>query len=345
MAKNPLKIALIGFGAFGRFIADALDTSSSVKLVTVVDPAAASLPERGYAITPDLDGVLADKNIEAVHIATPPDTHADLALRVIAAGKHVVIEKPLALTPAAGQDILAAAKQAHRTVALGYILRYNPLLTAVRQLIAVGVLGPVHYFRVDNLAHGVPADHWFWDRKKSGGIHVEHGVHFIDAAAYLLDNDPVDTTGKLYVREGRNTEAVATVRYGETIASFWHGFIASRAELESTEWLIVGENGWVRLAGWIPETATIRVSAHDATQRALAEGGWQITTTGPGVITAQKTLTTDKQSLYAQSVRDLWDNVAGAIRGGPAPRASGQAGLASLTAAWQASQNDRELRL
>src|SRR3989344_8156451 len=178
MKSDPVRIALIGFGAFGKFIAEALETSMQVKLAAVVDPAAAG--------TTDLDTALKDKSIEAVHIATPPNTHADLALQALDSGKHVVIEKPLALSPQEGQRVLAAAKKAERTVAVGYILRYNPLLNAIRQLIAAGVLGPVRYFRVDNLAHGVPAGHWFWDLKKSGGIQVEHGVHFIDAAAYLL---------------------------------------------------------------------------------------------------------------------------------------------------------------
>jgi predicted dehydrogenase len=250
-------IALIGYGAFGHFIAQALRTSGYVKLIAVVDQSAKGGQADGYAVTTDLNDVLANPKIQAVHIATPPHTHAELAQQALAAGKHCVIEKPLALSPEEGRNILAAAERAGRVVAVGHIMRYNPLINSIRQLIAGGAIGPARYVSVNNLAHGVPPNHWFWNLEQSGGILVEHGVHFIDAAAYLLNNEAITPSGELYMRGGRNTEARMTVRIGQTIASFWHGFIAADAALESTDWHIIAPQGHVRIAGWIPYHARL----------------------------------------------------------------------------------------
>ena len=103
-------------------------------------------------------------------------------MAALEAGKHVICEKPLALTVAQADEMIAAARRNGRLLIANLMQRYNPLFDAVRKLIRSGVLGDFLHGTFENYAsdENLPADHWFWDRSKSGGIFVEHGVHFFD---------------------------------------------------------------------------------------------------------------------------------------------------------------------
>lgn len=306
----PYKIAVVGYGGFGRFVVESLKSSTAVQVAVIVDPQIKD--------SPDMETMLADPTIDAVHIATPPDTHAKLALMVLRAGKHVVVEKPLALTPADAQQVVDEAAKKKLVAAVSYILRYNPILRALKDIIHDQRFGQLRFIQLENVAADVqPATHWFWDVKRSGGILLEHGVHFFDATAYLLNEVPVFNSGTLIWRAGRNMEALATTSFASgTIASFTHGFFTTK-DLERTNWLFVWDRARASVAGWIP----LRLEIETGT------GETQITQ-----------LPEPKQTAYANCLRDLWQDVARAIETGGQPLANGEAGLESVQLAWQASQ-------
>jgi predicted dehydrogenase len=136
--------------------------------------------------------LLADPRVAVVAVATPPASHAELALAALRGGRHVFCEKPLATRLEDATEVLAAAgAPGAPRLTVDYVLRRNPLYALVRRL-QQALLGPPRRFALENLAadeHLAP-DHWFWDRAASGGIAVEHGVHFFDAAAWLLGSQP-----------------------------------------------------------------------------------------------------------------------------------------------------------
>ena len=112
-------------------------------------------------------------------------------------GRHAFYEKPLATEVSDAVEVADAAQAAHRALVVDHVLRHNPILRALTQLRG-GLLGPVQRFCFENDAsdEDLPPNHWFWDEAQSGGIFVEHGVHFFDAARLLVGSAPVSVAAK-----------------------------------------------------------------------------------------------------------------------------------------------------
>jgi UDP-2-acetamido-3-amino-2,3-dideoxy-glucuronate N-acetyltransferase len=98
--------------------------------------------------------LLADPEVDAVAIATPAEEHAPMAIAALHAGKDVFVEKPMALTPEAGSDILAASRETGRIVMVGHLLLYHPAILAIQKLIASGQLGRMEYIYSNRLSMG-----------------------------------------------------------------------------------------------------------------------------------------------------------------------------------------------
>ena len=138
--------------------------------------------------------------------------------------------------------------------------RYNPLFDAVRRLVEGRVLGEVLHGTFENYAsdENLPAEHWFWDRSKSGGIFVEHGVHFFDLFAGWLGPGRVEAA-QVGVRPGTAIEehVHCTVRYGDTaLVNFYHGFHQT-GRMDRQELRLVFERGDLTLYDWVPTRARV----------------------------------------------------------------------------------------
>src|SRR5262245_61030446 len=136
--------------------------------------------------TVDLDAVLADPEVDAVDVCVPTPLHRELAERAFAAGKHVFLEKPLALTVDDADAILAAAERSDRMLMVGLVLRFWPEYAELARLVESGELGrPV---AVSTLRLSPPADwaDWLGDREQSGGTAVDLMIHDFDQMNRLL---------------------------------------------------------------------------------------------------------------------------------------------------------------
>jgi predicted dehydrogenase len=199
--------------------------------------------------------LLDDDRVEMVAVATPPAGHARIVLDALAAGRHVFCEKPLATRLEDATAVLrATAGPGAPRLTVDYVLRRNPLYALLGRL-QRELFGPPRRFAFENLAsdeHLGPG-HWFWDREVSGGILVEHGVHFFDACAWLLGSQPELVQAVEAARPGGPVDTVvATARHpGGATASYAHAFARpARAELQWTtlDW----GSARATLAGWIP---------------------------------------------------------------------------------------------
>jgi len=189
--SQELGCALIGPGNFGRSLARALQEDARVRFAGVLgatseesSAAAAELGGRAYA---GLDELLRDDTVQAVLIATPSDTHAALAVAAAAAGKQIFCEKPLALTVAECDAMIAAARQAGVTLVVGQMQRLVPLLAEVRRLIHAGTIGqPVSLLiqRHDLLQRD--SGSWLQRRAHVGGLLHQSSVHELDWLRTLL---------------------------------------------------------------------------------------------------------------------------------------------------------------
>ncbi|HKX16685.1 MAG TPA: Gfo/Idh/MocA family oxidoreductase, partial [bacterium] len=139
--------------------------------------------------TTDAGEVLDDPEIDAVVIATRHDVHASLAAEALRRGKHVFVEKPLALSADDLRMVLAAHAVSSRVLVVGFNRRYSPLVRALKEFLGKGRPLALAY-RVN--AGDVPPDHWVHDPREGGGRWLGEGGHFIDVLQYLTSADPVE---------------------------------------------------------------------------------------------------------------------------------------------------------
>jgi predicted dehydrogenase len=278
MDDDPIRLGVIGCGGFGLFTLQQFIQVPGVMLVGMAGthrPAARAAAARfGVANVEEVGELCGRNDVDLVYIATPPFLHFPQAMAALQAGKHVIVEKPLALTVAQADELSAVARQRDRLLVANLMQRYNPLFDAVRRLVETRVLGDVLHGSFENYAsdENLPADHWFWDRGKSGGIFVEHGVHFFDLFAGWLGPGRV-VAAQVGVRPGTALEehVHATVRYGEaTLVNFYHGFHQA-GRMDRQELRLVFERGDVTLFDWVPTRARIHALVDERQTRALCD--------------------------------------------------------------------------
>ena len=277
MHDDPVRLGVIGCGGFGLFALQQFAQVPGVALVGMAGthrPAALAAAARfGIANVEDVAELLRRDDLDAVYIATPPFLHFEQALASLASGKHVIVEKPLALTVAQADELVAVARQRDRLLVANLMQRYNPLFDAVRKVIESRALGEVLHATFENYAsdENLPASHWFWDRAVSGGIFIEHGVHFFDLFAGWLGAGKVEAA-QVGVRPGTAIEehVHATVRYGPALVNFYHGFHQA-GRMDRQELRLVFERGDVTLHDWVPTRARIHALVDERQTRDLCD--------------------------------------------------------------------------
>jgi predicted dehydrogenase len=251
---------MVGCGGFGAFTLAVYTSMPDLCVVAVTDvdaAARAAAAERCRARAyPDLESLLADPAVDLVVIATPPWLHGPQALAAAEAGRHLFVEKPLATDQATAERLLVAVVERGLRLSVDYVLRHVPLYRTLCALTERGLLGAVTHISLENHAsnEALHPGHWFWDRTQSGGIFVEHGVHFFDLAGKLAGSQPALVSGCAHtMADGRQNRVQASVGYANgVLASFYHAFDRP-AVLERTALRVTMERGSASAFGWIPE--------------------------------------------------------------------------------------------
>jgi predicted dehydrogenase/threonine dehydrogenase-like Zn-dependent dehydrogenase len=188
-AGSAPAISVIGAGNYAGAVLLPAFKATGVRLARIASAGGASSVHLGRKFgfseaTTDTEALLADPSCDAVVVSTRHDTHADYVCRALAAGKHVFVEKPLALTLADLDRIEAAARAApSRILAVGFNRRFAPQVQRIKALLA-GAPGPKNFVMTVN-AGAIPATHWTQDREVGGGRIVGEGCHFVDLLRFL----------------------------------------------------------------------------------------------------------------------------------------------------------------
>jgi predicted dehydrogenase len=191
-------VAIVGYGPLGGMGYHhglGVTRTDGLELVAVVDPSL----ERRKAVETDFPGVrtyasvselVSDDDVEVALVATPPAHHVALTLALLRAGKHVACEKPLCLTVAEADHIIATAAQSRRMVTVHQNRRWDPDFVALRRAVAAGLLGEV--FNVETFVGGYahPCRTWHSDTAVSGGAGYDWGSHHVDWVLQLLSGMP-----------------------------------------------------------------------------------------------------------------------------------------------------------
>ena len=186
MKKN---LAIIGYGGQGAWHANWAQKSDVVSLAGIYDIAEKRVnaaKENGIHTYASFEEALADPKVDIVLCATPNDVHKEIVIRALEAGKNVVCEKPVALSVADFDDMVAAAKKAGKLFTVHQNRRFDVDFLAIRSLIQSGEIGePINIESRIHGSRGIPSD-WRCHKPQGGGMILDWGVHLIDQILQLI---------------------------------------------------------------------------------------------------------------------------------------------------------------
>ncbi len=239
---TPLGTAVVGYGYWGPNLARNVAECSQLSLQALCDrdPAQLRLFRHRHPdarAVRELDAVLADPAVEAVVIATPPQSHYLLAKRALQAGKHVLVEKPLATRLKDAQELAELAAQHERVLMPGHTFIYSPAVNAVRDLIRDGVIGDVHFVTSSRMNLG---------KYNGDGVVCDLAPHDLSILLYWLDQPLVEVaaSGSSVLRQGVSETAFMTFTFaGGQTANVQISWLAPR---KLRQMIVVGSQRMVQ---------------------------------------------------------------------------------------------------
>ncbi len=173
----------------------------------------------------DYKELLTDENIEAVILATPTNTHKEIALACLDSKKDLLIEKPIARNTAEAKEIYTAAKKNKKKIMVGMNLRYRPDAMLMKSLVSSGELGEIFYIRCGWLRKQSSDQKWFLNKNQSGGgVIIDLGILMLDLSLWIMDNPKIKNVSvQKYNHNTKDVEdsAIGLVRLeNESIISF-----------------------------------------------------------------------------------------------------------------------------
>lgn len=217
MAKK-VKVGIIGCGgiANGKHM-PSLSNLDSVELVAFCDiiekravKASKDYGTKDAKVYVDYKKLLQDKTIDVVHVCTPNNSHSEITVNALEAGKHVMCEKPMAKTSAQAREMVAAAKRTKKKLTIGYQNRFRPDSQHLKAICERGDLGEVYYARAQAIRRrAVPTWGVFLDQEKQGGGPlIDIGTHALDLTLWMMDNyKPKYVVGTAYHKLGSRENA------------------------------------------------------------------------------------------------------------------------------------------
>ena len=207
-----LKVGVIGIGSISDMHIQAYQKHEDVELVAFCDLSEERLKEKGahYGVKQlytDYRELLADGSIDAVSICTWNDTHAEISIAALEAGKHVLVEKPLSMTVEEAEAVEEAVKRSGKVLQVGFVRRHADNARILKEFIDADELGEIYYAKASILRRLGNPGGWFSDISKSGGGPlIDLGVHMIDLSWYLMGRPrPVSVSGNTYKKLGNRS--------------------------------------------------------------------------------------------------------------------------------------------
>ncbi len=209
--ESPLGVGVVGYGYWGPNLVRNVAECPQLKLQALcdLDPANLHLFGQRHPDTlavSELDALLVDPTIEAIVIATPPQTHYALAKRALQAGKHVLVEKPLATRLEDAYELAEIADSNERVLMPGHTFIYSPAVNTVRELIRSGVVGDVHFITSSRMNLG---------KYNGDGVVCDLAPHDLSILLYWLEQPVVEVavSGSSVLRQGVPETAFMTLTF------------------------------------------------------------------------------------------------------------------------------------
>jgi len=214
-------VGVVGLGYWGPNLARNFDRLPEAELTWLCDASDEALQRWGAAFpsartTTSLDELLSDESLDAVVVATPVPTHAGLATRVLAAGKHCFVEKPLARSEDEAQGVVDCANAAGRVLMVGHLLEYHPGVERLGELVRSGELGELRYIYSNRLNLG--------KHRQDENALWSLGAHDVSVILRLAGEEPfnLDAMGQSFVKPGVEDVVFALMRFDSGLIAHMH---------------------------------------------------------------------------------------------------------------------------
>ena len=219
--SDKVRVGVVGLGYWGPNLARNFDRLPDAELAYCCDLEEANLAKARSlypkaVVTNDLEQLLADDALDAVVVATSVPTHYPLGKRVLEAGKHAFIEKPIALKAADAEDLIATASAQGVKLMVGHLLEYHPAVAKMKELIDAGELGRIFYAYANRLNLGKV-------RKDENAL-WSLGPHDISVINYLTGDEPEEVTarGECYLQDDVEDVVFGYIRYASGMVGHLH---------------------------------------------------------------------------------------------------------------------------
>jgi myo-inositol 2-dehydrogenase / D-chiro-inositol 1-dehydrogenase len=253
----PLRFGLIGYGLFGAHHARAIAHTPGAELRAIAVPseisqAAARHAHPSAAIHADYRVLLARDDIDAVNVVVPNRWHYEVGRAVLASERHLLVEKPMALSVAECNELVALADKHDLVLAVGHELRVSSLWGGVKDLIDRGAIGQPRAALVElsRFPYRLGSSGWRYDRERVGSWILEEPIHFFDLARWYLaaSGDPVSIYARANHRQADRPELhdhfTATIGFADgayavvvqTLSAFGHHQTVKVSGSEGTIW-------------------------------------------------------------------------------------------------------------
>lgn len=252
---KKIKFGTVGYGGMGTYHVTGLIPAEEERMEVVgtydIDEERQEVAkENGTYVYDSYNALLKDEEVEAVLIATPNDSHKDLAIQALEAGKHVVCEKPVTMDTEEFDAILEVAEAEGKVFMVHQNRRWDPDFLLVRDLYEERAMGDV--FQIESRVHGangIPGD-WRHEKKHGGGMLLDWGIHLLDQILWMVDSPVEDVKTDLSYILGDEVDDGFT-----SYITFENG-IRAIVEVGTTNfttlprWYVKGNKGTARIDDW-----------------------------------------------------------------------------------------------
>lgn len=286
--SNKVAVALVGAGYWGNKLLPKFlgGPESEVKAVCDVHPANRAAVNQAFPDLPttaSYDDILGDPGIAAVILATPPASHFALARKAIEAGKHVWIEKPLALAANEGRELVALSRDKKTVLFVDHTFLYDPMVRKIRELIADGELGEVHHIYSQRLNLG--------RIKRDSNVWWNSAPHDVSIVLYLLGGAPKNIAlhGYRYLQPAVEDLNIAVLEMADGASAFiYHNWLFPENTAKLT---VIGSKKMLVYEGKFDKRA-VTLYAYTVDRQCAGGGALaELPTTIPSKIIAETALT------------------------------------------------------
>lgn len=313
--KN-FNLAIVGFGGMGNAHHERIKNVENLTVAGVYDikeERQEFARQKGLKAYESFEAILDDPNIDIVLVATPNDSHKDITIRSLRAGKHVICEKPVALNSSELEEMITTAKECNKLFVVHQNRRWDEDFLTIKKIYDENILGDV--YRIESRVHGsrgIPGD-WRQKKEHGGGMVLDWGVHILDQIVLIIQEKikrvycQLDHVTNYEVDDG--FRIILTFESGKTALLE----VGTSNFINLPRWYMLGENGTAVIEDWNLNGKIVKVKSRD-------EGDVVPVVTAAGVtktMAPRRPDTIHEEELPKQTadVRDFYRNVMNTILG------------------------------